>query len=48
MFKWFSVTTFVNAGKWVYNKYDNLSPEQKAKIQEAAQKVIDKVMKKDE
>ena len=39
---------FITAGKWLYEKYDNLSPEQKEKLQELVKKLAEKVMKKDE
>ncbi len=38
----------IAAGKWIYKKYDSLSPEQKQKLQELVQKLANKLLKKDE
>jgi hypothetical protein len=36
------------AGKWLYAKYDGLSPEQKEKVNELVKKLYEKLAKKDE
>jgi hypothetical protein len=38
---------FIKAGKWLYAKYDDLSPEQKEKAKEIVEKLYEKFVKKD-